>query len=102
MKQKQGADSGLKEDGIPTRQAGSIALHAIGDLGGCRPMAIDLSRKPDADIRRSFPGPTEPDGYQSAFYLSQRRSMTRGERRALEDELRRDHSGVRGRGRATG
>jgi hypothetical protein len=82
---------GLEQHRIPTGETLAIRLGAVGDHHGRRPLALDLTRRPDTDIRLAFGRAGEPSrDHGSVLRLDDRRRMTTRHGIRLEDESRPD------------
>ena len=84
---------GLEQHRIPTRESPAIRLRAFGELDGRRPPAVDVTGRPDRDVRFPLGFSGEPSRDQRAILrLDDGRRVTARHRVAREDELRTDQA----------
>ena len=84
---------GLEEHGIPTRKPFAVGLDTFGYHHGRRPLAVDLPRYPDGNVRLALGFSCKPCRDQCTILrLDDRRGMTARHGVRLEDELRTDQT----------
>jgi hypothetical protein len=76
--------------------AGAIGFGPCRHFHRRRPLAADLARDPDADVRRAFLCAAEPRHHESAARVDNRGGMRAPKRRGLEDELGANKRRIRG------
>jgi hypothetical protein len=78
----------LEEDGIPCGKARAFFLDAVGDFDGFQPLAVFVTRNPDADIGMALGRAAEPSGDEFAILgLDDRCGVAAWVGRFFEDEF---------------